>query len=196
MIKLLTELSTDELKKVLNNNHKLQYDVFDDMQDNEMFWIDESLKYLKNSLSSWSIGFNDRNFHITINHGSGFDFIHDVERLQNDMCFLSDGNIARFRNIVEDYTKLNVKLQDLEYDNDKYNETEEEVNNLIEAMEDIIILQFKRQLESILDDDYQLDYFSDFYIRERMEDAYIKYDNDGATDYIAYEDISYVKKYA
>ena len=57
----LNQLTKEELELVYDKNKKLQYEVFDDYQESEMYWITEQLDCFKSGLSDWSIGFNNHN---------------------------------------------------------------------------------------------------------------------------------------
>jgi len=65
--RIINELNKDELTKVFEVNQKLQHDVMDDMQEEEIYWVGEQLDILKSTLQNWEIGVNQNNYIILKN---------------------------------------------------------------------------------------------------------------------------------
>ena len=185
-IKHISELSIEELKKVFDKNEKLRYDVKNDMVKNEMFWIEEQMDYLRDSLSSWSIGQCNRNQHITVKNPS--DFIYNLAELQKSVPVLPieyDDYIKEAIDLVEKYRSVDM------YSNE-YDELEERIEKIANELADAVKNQYTKILDDYcLDDKYAKEHFIEFYVDNRMDDTF--YIND---DYELFESVSYVKSYA
>ena len=144
-MKNLNELTKEELIKVYKCNDKLQEAVLDEYMDTEMFWIGEMLDYLKHSLSSWSIGFSNRNQHLKIKSGYENRFIEGLKKLQKDMCFFSDKNA----HYIEDAENGKMRVEDLRRE---------------------VLYQFDKFVEFPSNDDLE-SYFLDMW--DRFEDCYV-----------------------
>ena len=181
----INELNTDELRKVFEVNRKLQEEVSEDMQESEMFWVDEILDVLSSGLSSWSIGFCNRNQHVKASDNER-DFIEAVKDVQKAFCFMPDSyneKVGELDTLVERYYETDVYT-------DEFDELEEQVEDAIREMERDITDQFTKQLDGLLGN-HEEDHFIEFYAHERLnEDAYVN------EDYELFEDVSYTKSYA
>jgi hypothetical protein len=187
MTKKINELSREELQKVYDNNNKLQYAVYEDFEESQMFWVSEMLEYLKDSLKSWSIGFNNRDQHIRV---KDFEkFVYCVEDLQKDTGFLPDDKahvIEDAKKAIQEYdAKQN---DDIERDMSEWDKIESDYEEMQEEFTDEILSQFNKCCDYKQSDIE--DYFFEFYSNERMDEDY--YIDD---DFILYEHISYEKCY-
>lgn len=86
----IDDLSVEELKNVYRKNDKIQNKVLDGYMDTELYWIGEMLDYIRPYLSSYSIGFSNRNQHLRVKDKDFDNFIYGLEKLQSDMCFFPE----------------------------------------------------------------------------------------------------------
>lgn len=187
-IKRIDELTTEELRKVFQKNTVLQEEVSEDLQESEMFWVGEVLDALNEygGLSSWSIGFCNRDQHITAKDGKEREFIEGVKKAQKDFGFLPDGE-----NVYIDYVdELIDELHSVELYSDEYDDLEEKVAEHISNIERVLTNQFTKNLDGILGTEE--DYFVEFYADARMDGDY--YVN--MKTFELFEDVSYTKSYA
>lgn len=186
MKKNITELTNEELKIVFESNEILRQEVEDDMEDSEMYWINQYLKCFKSSLSNWSIGFYNRNF-ITIKDGAEYEFLQNILEAQRSFCFIDDKFTEIIDNIITKYDRLD-ELRYEEGKQNEYNDLEAETEEEFENIKKEVLNQFNRMTDFNTED--YLNYFIEFYVESRLgENAYID------ENFILYEDISYVKSY-
>ena len=181
----INELNTDELRKVFEVNRKLQEEVSEDMQESEMLRVDEILSVLSSGLSSWSIGFCNRNQHVTAVDDPR-SFIESVEAVQRAFCFMPDS-------YNEDVSELKATIdewEDTDIDSDRFEELDEQIEEGIRSMGRDLANQFTKQLDGRLGS-YEEDYFIEFFADERLSPA--AYVNE---DYELFEDVSFTKSYA
>lgn len=187
-IKRIDELTTEELRKVFQKNTVLQEEVSEDMQESELFWVGEVLDALNEygGLSSWYIGFCNRNQHIAAKDGKEWEFIEGVKKAQKEFGFLPEGE-----NVCIDYvSELIDELHDLELYSDEYYALEEKVAEHISNIERLLTDQFTKNLDGLLGT-YEEDYFIEFYADARMNgDYYVNMDT-----FELFEDVSYTKSY-
>lgn len=181
--KYLKDMSVEELKKVFNSNEQLRNDILDDMIDTEMFYIDEYLSFIRDSLSNWNIGVYDRNY-ITVSNLSGF--IYGMEEMNNSIPVLIDEDtplLTEALSILEEYRSVDMYT-------DEYEELEENLSNIVDKLSDRFIYRISQGLEGCYNEEYQLDYFLEFYSEARLDGDRCYIDNE---DYILKEYI--VKHY-
>lgn len=188
-LKYVSEMNKEELTKVFYANDKLQHEVYDDMVDNEMFWVGKYLDCFKEYLNDWSIGSYGYNY-IKVDSDNLRGFVDGVEKLQKDFCFLVESEnefIAKVSEKVEAYYYT-------ELYSDEYYKFQEEAEELVNELADKITSQFNRNFSCLYQKDTQLSYFLEFYVLERFEgNEYIIADNN---DYKLYKEVTYTKKYA
>ena len=184
MYKNIKDLSIDELKKVLDVNQKLQNEVYEDYQESEMYYITEILDNFKDSLSDWSIGFNNSNY---IKVKDDILFLESIKDVQADYCFLADAdyNDKEIDDLIEKINKFNYE----DMSEEEADELENFIGSKINKYKSLIINTFNQFTDTDAED--VLSYFIEFYSDERLsEDCYID-DN-----FILYENISYIKSYS
>lgn len=179
--KYLKDLNNEELIKVFHANQKLRDDIYDDMIENEMFYIGEQLDYLSDGLSHWSIGAYNHNY-IKISDPS--DFISALDAVEKAIPILIDKETPKLKYALE----LSDKYRFSEMYSDEYYELEEELEEVAEELADIVVGRFTDILNDCSKEEYQIDYFIEFYSNSRLDGdkCYINVD-DG--DYILYEDM-------
>ena len=180
--RLLRELNQDELKRVFENNNKLQVEVIEDIEESEMFWISEYLDPIKKSLSDWSIGFHNHNY---IKIKDTRLFLEGLELIQESFELLRGSLTEEIKKVIE---KLNV-LYDMDYNNRNYHNLEDWIDNKVECLANELVKSFN-SLTDYNSGDIE-SYFLDFYVEERMhKDFYID------RDFILYQDVAYTKSYS
>lgn len=186
MAKKISELSREELQQVYDNNSKLQYEVFDRYQDDQMFWISEMLEYLKPALSDWSIGFNQHNY---IKVKDFERLLSGIEDLQKDMCFFPDKNahiVTDVKKAMQEYDKK--QNDDIERDMSEWDKIESDYEEKQTDFINEIVSQFDRCVSYSLSDIE--DYFHEFYVDQLNDESF--YIDD---DFILYENVAYEKSY-
>lgn len=187
MRQYIENLSVEDQKKVFAENQKLQNEVLDDMIDSEMYWIGEHLDEIRDSLSDWSIGTGERCY-IRINDSKVFVFIDGMKNLQADYCILADKDEPKLSAAMD----LLDARDNADYYSDEFYELEEKLNVAAQEIADIIAQYYQETLNFMFDSKTQKEYFTDFYIEERMDEESF-YIEEGS--YTLYEDVSYTKEY-
>jgi len=180
-MRTIDELTNEELRKVYDKNTRLQGMVMDDMADSEMFWIEEHLEYLRDSLSSWSIGQFNRNQHLRV--GDASEFIYAYERLHKDMQPLPE----KYSKMVERAVETADEYRYTDVNTDEFDELEEEVELVANEIAYALERLYTEALDDYcLDDDNAKEYFIEFYVEERMDSSY--YVNE---EYKLFKDVAY-----
>lgn len=171
-VKLLDELTKNELEKVFERNTKLQSEVMDFMAESEMHWIGEQLDYLRDTLVSWSIGQCNRNQHITV--GDPWRFVCALAKLQEDIPVLGQEYDERIEAVLE-------------------TDDEEKIESEAQALADALVSEYTRILDDVcLDLKHAKNYFLEFYVDAYMRDEGYYID----AEYTLYKPINYVESYA
>ncbi|AGB62671.1 hypothetical protein [Bacillus phage phiAGATE] len=166
--KLIEELTQDELKKVWENNPKLQEQVKEDFMDSEMHWVSERLDYLKPYLSDWSVGAHNPSY---IDIGDYEGFVEGAERLSREMGLLQDEEDKKAINEMNS-TRDAYELADEETDAEVLEELEDIFHRACDGVADNIAQLMEHALDCCYVDSNALDYFLDFYAPVRMDDDY------------------------
>jgi hypothetical protein len=183
--KYLKDLSKEELTKVFHANSKLQGEIYDDMVESEMHWIGESLDYVREHLSDYSIGAYNRNY-IRVKNADGF--IARVEVMENEIPAFIDEDLP----LLQKAYRVREEYREEEMYTDRYYELEEELEELAKAVADQLAYRFTQQLDGCYKEEYQIDYFLDFYLDARMDDTEYYITDDS---YTLYTDVSYTKSF-
>lgn len=184
-MKKLSELTTEELKKVYENNQKIQNIIFDELAEDANFWVGEYLNNFKRG---------------TINYSFSVDGYGDFLTVKNIELFVEGLNSseASFR-WLPDYTE---KIERLEALVNRYNEVgytlsidnDNRLRNKIDELTDVLRIELfnviRSEYNSCYDTENAISYFIEFYVDERMDDSYYIDDN-----YIFYQNIECEKCY-
>lgn len=187
-MRTLNDLTVNELEKVLENNSELRHEVFNDMFDAAHFWNMEYLDSWDNKGIDYAMGY-DRSAYFMCKDEELF--LDGLKKAQHDFCFLAD----EYNPVIEYVEKLMNRMDNLNYDSKYYDANYERladrVTELINELEYECYKRFMSEYESCFDDDNVQDYFTGFYVYERMnlDDFYID------DDYALYEHIEYEKCY-
>lgn len=170
--KYITDLSTEELTKVFENNKQLQYEVREDMIETEMHWIEDQLEYFKHALNDWNINSYDM---VEFTVDNEVEFINGVARVEDAIPILIDKDLPILNNALEAVTALNNHT--LADEADQLDGLEEAVS--YQAMELKIIIEHRwgEALDGCSEKEHQLDYFLEFYTHHRMDDCFIESDD-------------------
>lgn len=157
MIKRISELNNDELRKVFQENDKLQNEVEDHMTDSEMFYVSDNLNKFKKYLKDWNIGFYHNNNYIQVKEGCEDEFIKGVFDATKDYGFLSDEEVKEWEGMFY--------VEDSEYNKNLFKKFVNLVLNRLNEMTNISNYNIE-------------DYFVEFYADAIMNDEsfYINYE--------------------
>ena len=163
MIKRISELNNDELKKVFQKNEQLQNEVKEYLIDVEMEYVSENLNSFKKYLKDWDIGFYNQN-HIQVKEGFESQFIEGVFDARNDYGFLSDEEFEKWQSI--DFWVFDEENGENELNESLFNEFVQVVLNRLNEMTDI----YNYDIE-----DYFINNYVNCYMYYYDEDYYIDY---------------------
>lgn len=79
-MKKFSEISLEELEKIVNRSKELRDKLEDYIQECEMNWISEKLGKIKPSLRDWSVGFYNQNFISVKDYEDFLDCIIDYKK--------------------------------------------------------------------------------------------------------------------
>ena len=61
-MKKFSELTYEQFEEIVNRSKKLRDELDNYIQDTEMYWLEEKLNCVNDSLEKWSVGFFNQNF--------------------------------------------------------------------------------------------------------------------------------------
>lgn len=189
--KFIEEMNKEELTQVFNANEKLQEQVREDMTESEMYWIGDRLNYVREYLSDWSVGPDQRNY-IKVNPNCINEFLHGLTNMDNEVPAFSDKKAAEvIGNLQAAY--------DLYYYTDcndhEHEELEEKAERAAQEAANELAKQFERDLDGVYDSENQLSYFLDFYADARMDEAETYYIIEEEGTFKLYKDVSYTQTF-
>ena len=104
-MKNLDTLTTEELKKVFENNKKLQDNIFEAAHDDASYWINEYFDCFERGAFECNIGYPGD--YIRVKNQD--KFIQGLKQLQKDYCYLSEENekiILYVDRLIDRYNNL------------------------------------------------------------------------------------------
>ena len=175
-------LTTEELKKVFENNEKLQNEILGAAQDDVSYWINEYLNCFDRGVLECNIGYPGDYIRVKDRD----KFIQGLKQLQKDFCYLSDED----EKIMLYADHLLDRYNNLPY----YDDTNAaRLDDRIEELTTILQSNFLRALSSeynyYYDTDNLCDYFIEYFSDNWTGNYYID-DN-----FILYQHIEYEKCY-
>ena len=181
----ISDLNNYELRKVFENNSKLQTLVFDDMFETANFYCEEYLNCWKRGSIDYCIGWDRGTYFTSTEHGG---FIDGLRQAQRSFCFLADDWNAK----IDYVDKLIGRLDYLYYNSsaENYDRLEARIDELIEELENACYRRFMLEYDDCFNYENQLDYFISFYSNERMDDNFYINEN-----YELFEHVDYIKSY-
>jgi hypothetical protein len=114
MNKKFSELSTEEMKKVWNNNEVLRREVEYYVYETEMEYIIEKFNPIRNGLINISVGFYNRNI-IEIDEDRINELYNGIEKSQSDYCLFNENDFKIIQKCFEDedYNRVEDMLLDV-----------------------------------------------------------------------------------
>lgn len=179
-MKYIHELTDEQKRELIENNAALANMVYDDMIENEMYFITEQLNYITPGLRDYSIGAYNRNIIIV---SDAIKFLDGLEILQKNYCTLPDDLQPEIDRVL--LARDRYLYNDMSYDN--YYMLSEWLDQKAQYFADCITDYFSSCLDPSRAD--MIEYFIEFYADERMDESY--YIND---DGVLYQNI--IKKIA
>lgn len=162
-MKYIHELTDNEKRELIQNNSALANMVYDDMIENEMYFISEQLDYMRAGLRDYSIGAYNRNIIIV---SDAVEFLHGLQRLQENYCTLPDDMQHEIKRVLE--ARDRYLYNDMNYDN--YYMLSDWLDQKAQYFADCITDYFSSCLAPTRDD--MINYFIEFYADERMDESY------------------------
>jgi hypothetical protein len=129
-MKNLSELSTKQLLSVIEENQTLQDKLYQLIEDSAMYWVNEKLSCIRDSLKDWSIGFYQYNFIDIADYEMFVNSLVEYEDIfgLSDKCgkLLSQCLKLQGSNLFEYFAE---KLKELILDEEFNTETDMDYNN-------------------------------------------------------------------
>ena len=113
IIKEVQELNEHELELLLNDD-SLQYDIMNYVEEIQTLYISDMLNYIRPYLYDYNIVPYDYSF-MKVNVSDEVDFIHAVDKLNNDYSLLDDDMIKTLKLAIkaaDDYSNAEVNSSD------------------------------------------------------------------------------------
>lgn len=113
IIKEVQELNEHELELLLNDD-SLQYDIMNYVEEIQTLYISDMLNYIRPYLYDYNIAPYDYSF-MKVNVSDEVDFIHAVDKLNNDYSLLDDDMIKTLKLAIkaaDDYSNAEVNSSD------------------------------------------------------------------------------------
>ena len=175
-------LTIEELKKVFNNNEKLQDDVLQAAQEDVFYWFNEYMNCFDCGTIEYNIGYPGN--YMTIKNG--YDFIQGLEELQRTFCYLSDESEKKIKycdHLMQRYDNL--------YYNDHKNaeRLENRIDEIIEELKSEFLNTLIHEYNFYYDTKNLRNYFIEIY-SDNLNNSYYIDDN-----FILYQHIEYEKCY-
>ena len=171
-MKKLSELTTEELKKVYNNNQKIQDDVFDALVESANFCIGEYLNNFERGALKYDLSVSGYGDFLTVKN---IDlFVEGLSISESMYCWLPDcaEKIDRLSALVDRYNKVGYTLS---IDND--NRLQDRIDELTDGLRIELFNAVRREYDACCDAENLINYFIDFYVNECIDDTYYIDDN-------------------
>jgi hypothetical protein len=162
-MKYIHELTDNEKRELIENNSALANMVYDDMIENEMYFISEQLNYIAPGLRDYDIEPYNRNIIIVLN---ALKFLDGLETLQKNYCTLPDDMQPEIGRVLA----ARDRLYSMSYNNKNYDMLDAWIDEKAQYFADCITDYFSACLDPTRDD--MINYFIEFYADERMNESY------------------------
>ena len=162
-MKYINELTDNEKRELIENNKALQNMVYDDMIENEMYFITEQLDYIRAGLRDYSIGAYNRNIIIV---SDALKFLDGLEQLQKNYCTLPDDMQPEIDRVLKARDRF--RVMDMNYNNLYI--LSDWLDKKAQYFADCITDYFSSCLDPTRDN--MINYFIEFYADERMNESY------------------------
>lgn len=175
-MKYLNELTTDELKKVYENNNGIREIANELYADCIWIYVEEYISVFDRS--DVEIYFDSYNYPI-IHIYSTYGFIEGLKEMQRMFCVfnpITEQKIIEFENLFD-------SLADYDYDSDEYTDCETKIELAEKELVTMLTNRLRDELDAMYNEEYILDYFlwEQEIIADSLADIYID------DDYIAYK---------
>jgi hypothetical protein len=181
-MKKIEDLTIEELKKVFNNNVKLQNEVFDAAQDDAQYWINERLDCFPRGALECNIGYPGDYIRVKDQE----KFIQGLKQLQKDYCYFSDEDekiISYADHLIDRYNNLPY------YDDTNAARLDDRIEELITILQSNFLRILVNEYNYYYDTDNLYNFFIECYSDNLIDNYYID-DN-----FILYQHIEYEKCY-
>jgi hypothetical protein len=175
-------LTTEELKKVFENNEKLKNEVFDAAQDDASYWINEYLGCFERGALECNIGYPGDYIRVK-DQGK---FIQGLKQLQKDYCYFSDDDektTSYVDRLIDRYNNLPY------YDDINAARLEARIEELITILQSNFLRTLVNEYNYYYDTNNLYNYFIECY-SDNLSGPYYIDDN-----YTLYQHIEYEKCY-
>ena len=162
-MKYIHELTDNEKRELIENNATLQNMVYDDMIENEMYFITEQLNYIAPGLRDYSIGSYNYNY-LTV--GNSVKFLDGLETLQKNYCTVPDELQPEIDRVLAARDRFYL----MSYSNKNYDMLDAWIDKKSQYFADCITDYFSSCLDLSRAD--MIEYFIEFYADERMDDTF------------------------
>lgn len=162
-MKFINQLTDNEKRELIENNAALQNMVYDDMIENEMYFISEQLNYISAGLRDYSIGAYNHNIIIV---SDALKFLDGLETLQKNYCTLPDDMNDEIKRVLDARERFYL----MSYNNKNYDLLDAWIDEKSQYFADCITDYFSRCLEPTRAD--MIEYFIEFYADERMDNSF------------------------
>lgn len=167
-MKYINQLTDNEKRELIEGNEALRNMVYDDMIENEMYFISEQLNYIAPGLRDYSIGAYNNNIMIV---SDVLKFLDGLETLQKNYCTLPDELTPEIKRVLAARDRFYL----MSYNNKNYDTLNAWIDKKAQYFADCITDYFSACLAPSRAD--MISYFIEFYADERMNESY--YINDG-----------------
>ena len=162
-MKYINQLTENEKRALIENNDALANMVYDDMIENEMYFISEQLNYIAPGLRDYSIGAYNHNIIIV---SDAIKFLDGLETLQKNYCTLPDRMNDEIKRVLDARDRFYL----MSYNNKNYDRLDAWIDEKAQYFADCITDYFSSCLDPTRAD--MIEYFIEFYADERMNESY------------------------
>ena len=172
-------LTTEELKKVFDNNNKLQNEILNAAQDDASYWINEYLDCFPRGAIEYNIGYPGDYIRVKDQD----KFIQGLKQLQKDFCYLSeeDEQIMLYADrLIDKFDNLSC------WDDKNAARLDARIEELIIILQTNFLRALVNEYNYYYDTKNLYDYFIESYADNLTDDYYID-DNFTLYQHIEYE---------
>ena len=162
-MKYIHELTDNEKRELIETNGALANMVYDDMIENEMYFISEQLDYIRAGLRDYSIGAYNNNIIIV---SDALKFLDGLETLQKNYCTVPDELTPEINRVLAARDRFYL----MSYNNKNYDALNAWIDEKAQYFADCITACFSSCLDPSRAD--MIEYFIEFYADERMDDTF------------------------
>jgi hypothetical protein len=181
-MRLLKDLTIDELKRVYLENNKLNELVFDSMMDDANFWVNEYLNCFEHGALLCEIGYPGNWLTVRDNE----KFVGGCKTVQRNFELF---NRETFEKVL--YCGKLFARWWIVQDEKNARRIDERIEELCEEIGDALLHRLVDEYEAVYNEGFQIDYFLNVWLDNIDADNYYIDKN-----YILYQNISYTKCYA